>query len=49
MSSHSCVAMLVGTPLQWLAVVHAVPAGAQQSQALAELNRSAYQIRRFDE
>jgi hypothetical protein len=50
MSRHSFVAMFVGTALQWLAVIPAVqPAWAQQSQAVAELKRPAYQIRRFDE
>jgi len=50
MRSHGCFAMLVGTALQWLAVIPvAQPAGAQPSQAGAELNRPAYQIRRFDE
>jgi hypothetical protein len=42
--------MLMGTALQWLAVIHAVqPAWAQQSQPEAELKRPSYQIRRFDE
>jgi hypothetical protein len=50
MRSHSSIAMLVGTALQWLAVIPvAQPAWAQPSQAKAELNRPAYQIRRFDE
>ena len=50
MRSHRCVAMLVGTVLQWLAVIHVVqPAWAQQSQPEADLKRPSYQIRRFDE
>src|SRR6266446_1694598 len=50
MRSHRCFAMLVGTALQWLAVIPvAQPAWAQHSQAVAELKRPAYQIRRFDE
>src|SRR5258705_5074365 len=50
MRSHGCFAKLVGTALQWLAVIPvAQPAWAQPSQAGAELNRPAYQIRRFDE
>src|SRR6266403_677336 len=50
MGSHRCIAILVGTALQWLAVISvAQPAWAQPSQAGAELNRPAYQIRRFDE
>ena len=50
MRSHSSIAMLVGTAFQWLAVIPvAQPAWAQPSLAKAELNRPAYQIRRFDE
>jgi hypothetical protein len=50
MRSHGCFAMLVGTALRCLAVISvAQPAWAQPSQAGTELNRPAYQIRRFDE
>jgi hypothetical protein len=42
--------MLIGTSLHWLAVVQAMqPVWAQQSQAVAEPKRLAYQLRRFDE